>query len=263
MNSLCLYFRYIGVSIRSQMQYKASFIVLSVGELIVQSTECLAIWALFDRFKFINGWTFPEIAMLYGIVHIAFALSQAVARGFDMFGNLVKSGDFDRLLLRPRSTSFQLFAQDLQMKRVGRLAQGLGILLWGVLSLNITWTISKVALLITAIIGGASFFSGLYVLQATLAFWTVEGLEVANTMTDGGVETAKYPISIYKSWLREFFTFVVPLAFVNYYPSLAILDRPGYYPFINWIAPVIGVAFLVISLQVWKLGVRHYCSTGS
>ena len=48
-------------------------------------------------------------------------------------------------------------------------------------------------------------------LQATLAFWTTETLEIVNTVSYGGVETAQYPLSIYRPWFRHFFTFVVPL----------------------------------------------------
>lgn len=86
-------------------------------------------------------------------------------------------------------------------------------------------------------------------------------LEVMNTMTYGGVETAQFPLSIYRPWFRWFFTLVVPLACANYFPSMAILGHgtnPLYY-----LSPLVGLAFLLAALQVWRFGVRHYCSTGS
>lgn len=245
------------------MQYKASFIMLSIGSFIANGLEFFGVWALFDRFKNIRGWSLPEAALLYGMVNIAFSLSEAGARGFDMFGRMVKSGDFDRLLLRPRSTVLQLLGQELQLMRVGRLAQGLVVLIWAVSSLEIVWTPAKIVLLVSSVFGGACLFSGLFVLQATMAFWTVESLEIANTVTYGGVETAQFPISIYRPWMRGFFTFIIPLACINYFPALAILGKPGGYALLNWSAPEIGIAFLLVTLQVWKLGVRHYCSTGS
>ena len=114
--------------------------------------------------------------------------------------------------------------------------------------------------------GGTCLFSGLFVLQATLAFWTIDTLEIMNTVTYGGVETTQYPLSIYRGWFRRFFTFVVPLACVNYFPALAILDRPdplGTPLWFQWLSPALGGLFLVVALQIWKLGVRHYRSTGS
>ena len=85
-------------------------------------------------------------------------------------------------------------------------------------------------------------------------------------MTYGGVETTQYPLSIYRSWLRRFFTYVIPLACVSYYPALAILGRPdalGSSPLCQWLAPGVGLLFLVVALQIWKFGVRRYRSTGS
>ncbi len=128
------------------------------------------------------------------------------------------------------------------------------------------WTLPKVILLCASIVGGAAIFGGLLVLQATLAFWTTEGLEIANTLTYGGVETAQYPLAIYEKWFRRFFTFVVPLACMNYFPSLAITEHPdplGTPVWIAWIAPLVGFVFLGVCLRVWELGVRHYRSTGS
>ena len=152
------------------------------------------------------------------------------------------------------------------MRRAGRLAQGLVVLLWAGSSYGIDWTVGKACLACATVLGAASLFFGLVVLQATLAFWTTESLEIMNTVTHGGVETAQYPLPIYRPWFRRFFTFVVPLAFANYFPAIAILDRPdplGMSPVLGWIAPLVCLAFWFLSLQVWKFGVRHYASTGS
>lgn len=265
-NSLRLYMHYINLSFRSQMQYRASFIMMSLGQFAATGIEFLAIYALFERFQHIQGWTLPEIALLYATVNIAFSFADAASRGFDTFGNMVKSGDFDRLLLRPRNTALQLAGQELTLRRVGRLLQALIVFGWATQQLNLAWSIPKILLLGLSIFGGACLFFGLLVFQATIAFWTTESLELMNTMTYGGVQTAQYPLSIYRPWFRKFFTYIVPLACVNYFPVLALLGRPdplGFPPLLQWVAPFIGIAFLLVALQIWKFGVRHYRSTGS
>ena len=262
LDSLRLYARYIGISIRSQMEYRASFVMLSIANFVGTGIEFVAVWALFDRFKLLQGWTLPEAAMLYGMVNVAFAVAEGIGRGFDVFPYMVKSGDFDRLLLRPRSTVLQLLGQEFQLMRIGRLAQGLAVLLWSASALGLAWTPAKLALLVGSILGGACLFAGLFVIQATIAFWTIESLELMNTVTYGGVETAQFPLSIYRPWFRTFFTVVVPLACINYLPSLAILGRGGA-GLTHWLSPLVGLGFLIVMLQFWKVGVRHYCSTGS
>ena len=267
MNSIGLYLRYFSISIRSQMQHRASFIMLSVGAFAVGATEIFAIWAMFERFKSLRGWRLAEVALLFGLMTVAIAIGDAFARGFDVFSRMVRSGDFDRLLLRPRSTALQVAAQELTLYRIGRAVQGLIVLVWAAAALGVQWTAGRVCLVVLAIVGGASMFYGLWVIQATLAFWTIESLEVMNAVTYGGAETGQYPLSIYRPWFRKFFTFVVPLACVSYFPALAILGRTdtamGTPRWFQCAAPLIGVAFLPVSLQVWRFGVRRYRSTGS
>ncbi len=265
-DALLLYLRYVGISVRGQMQYRASFWMLSAANVVTTGIEFLGIWALFDRFGSLRGWSLPEVALFYGTVNVAFALAEAVGRGFDTFPSLVKSGDFDRLLLRPRGTALQVLGQELQLMRVGRFLQGAVVLVWAMAALPVAWSPAKVTFLAGVILGGACLFLGLFVLQAALAFWTVETLEIMNTVTYGGTETGQYPLTIYRPWFRRFFTFVVPLAFLNYIPASVLLEHraaAGLPALAAWLAPAVGVAFLLIALQMWKIGVRHYTSTGS
>jgi ABC-2 type transport system permease protein len=266
MNALRLYGRYASISLRSQLEYRASFVMQSIGQFLVTGMEFAGIWALFTRFGHIRGWTLAEIAFFYGLISITFAIADTLARGFDQFGNIVKYGDFDRLLLRPRSTVLQLFGHELTLRRVGRFLQGAAVLLFAIITLDVEWSADRVALVMLSIAGGVSLFIGLVVLQATSAFWTTESLEVWNAFTYGGVAMSQYPVEIYRPWFRQFFTFVIPLACVNYFPAVAILGRHdpiGTSIAFQRLAPLAGVLFLLIALQVWKLGVRHYRSTGS
>ena len=123
MNGLRLYRRYVAVSLRSQMQFPVAFIATSFGAFAATIVDFIAIWALFARFRQVDGCRFEEIALFYGVISVAFSLADAFTRGFDIFGEqFVKTGDFDRLLLRPRSTILQLLGYELRATRVGRLA---------------------------------------------------------------------------------------------------------------------------------------------
>ena len=258
-----LYKHYIGISMRGQMQYRASFLMLVVGFFFTTVVEFFGIWALFARFGSLRGWSLPEVAMFYGVTHLAFAFAEIFGRGFDTFPNLVKTGDFDRLLLRPRSTVLQVIGTEISLMRIGRILQALPILLWATYTTGVVWTAAKTLLLVGAIAGGASLFLGLFILQAALSFWTIESLEIANILTHGGTETGQYPLDIYRFWFRTFFTFVVPLACANLLPLNVILDRPNALPILGAVAPLCGFFFLALALLAWRQGVRHYHSAGS
>jgi ABC-2 type transport system permease protein len=266
LDALNLYARYLAIALRAQLQYRATFILMCIGQFAITAIEFLGPWALFERFSRLDVWSLPEVALFYGVVNVIFACADAFARGFDLFPRQVQSGDFDRLLVRPRSAFLQVAGQELSLFRVGRLAQGIAIFVWAALELELAFTPAACALLLLTLIGGTCLFVGLFVLQATLAFWTTETLEIMNTLTYGGVETAQYPLAVYGRWFRRFFTFVVPLAAIAYFPVLALLGRPdplgSSYAF-QCTSPLLGVVFLLACALVWKLGVRRYTSTGS
>ncbi len=119
-------------------------------------------------------------------------------------------------------------------------------------------------LLLWAVAGGAALFSGLYVLQGSVGMKTLENIEAFNVLTNGGPEMAQFPMSIYPSPMRLLFTFLVPLAGVVYYPAVTFLGKTSVAPLVlGWIGPAGGLAFLAVSLLVFRAVERSYVSTGS
>jgi ABC-2 type transport system permease protein len=235
--------------------------------LLATGVEMVAVWALFHRFGSVQGWSLGEVALFYGLVNCMFAIADALGRGFDVLGtDFLRTGAFDRLLLRPRALALQLMGHDFRISRAGRLLQGLAVIVFASVQAGIAWTPASVALALFAVAGGVALFLGILVLQATLSFWTVEGLEVANVLTYGGVEAGQYPLSVYARWFRQLLTFVVPLACVAYYPALTILGRAdplGAPAWVGAVSPLAGFVFLAAAFWVWGRGLRHYASTGS
>ena len=267
MNAAALLTRYLSISLRGQLQYRTSFALAALGNCLNCLIELAGIWVLFDRFGNLSGWSFAQVALFYGTVNATFAIAELLTTGFDQFGTLyVKTGDFDRLLLRPRSTVLQLAGHELSLRRLGRLLPGLVVIVAAWIALDLPVEADRVALLALAVAGGMAFFFALLVLQATMCFWTTESLELMNILTYGGRETASYPLPIYHRFFRRFFTFVVPLACVGYFPVVAVLgvdDPLGTSRLFQVSAPLAGFAFLGVAIGIWQLGVRRYTSTGS
>lgn len=259
-HQLGLFFKLIGISFRSQMQHRASFFMLVSAYFLSTFVDILGVWALFDRFKQVQGWSLEDVAILYGVMHVGFSIPEIFARGFDNFGVIMKMGDFDRMLLRPLGTLLQLASREIHWMRFGRFLQGSLILFWGYFQQHEP---QHLAILILVILGIAALFYGLFIIQATLTFWTTETLELMNITTFGGLEAGQYPMSIYKPLLRGFFTFVIPLAFVAYYPIASLFHHESLPYWLATLAPLVGFVFLYFSSQLWNLGVRHYHSTGN
>jgi ABC-2 type transport system permease protein len=264
---MSLLWRYFIASMRAQAQYPGSTIMLAVGQFAATIIDIFAVWALFDRFGAISGWRFGDVAFFFGLVSISFSIADFLTRGFDVLGvEFIRTGNFDRLLLRPRSLTLQLVGHDFRISRFGRTAQGLVVLAIGTADLGFAWNAQALGLALWTIAGGVALFAGLLVLQGTLAFWTTESLEAMNLLTYGGVQAAQFPLSIYAGWFRNFLIFVVPLGCVAYFPVLAILGKPDPLGAPAWILPLTpaaGFVFLALSFVAWRLGVSKYASSGS
>jgi len=266
LNALRLYARYAAASVRAQASYPGTLAMMSLGQFLVNVIEFVGIWAMFRRFGHIGGWHIGEVALFFGFVNITFSIADAVTRGFDIFGSVfVKTGAFDRLLLRPRSTVLQLMGYELRLTRVGRFAQGALVFGIGMALTGFRFTPTASAILGFAVLGGVALFSGVLILQATLSFWTVEGLEAVNILTYGGEAAAEYPLSVYAAWFRNFLIWIVPIGCVTYLPMLAAMGRAdplGSPAWIQPLAPIAGFVFLALSLGVWRFGLKHYTSAG-
>jgi ABC-2 type transport system permease protein len=258
-----LYFKYLSILFKSQMQYRTSFWLLTLGQFFIPFSVFAGLYFMFERFGQLKGWSFYEVTLCFAIIHLSFSLSECFSRGFDAFSSLVGSGDFDRLLVRPRSTGLQVLGSKFEFTRFGRLIQSSIVLVAALINLPIVWSLAKVITMVFMVASGVMIFTGIFILAATLCFWTIQGLEVANIFTDGGREMAQYPLNIYQKWVTVFFTFVIPFGCVNYLPLLFILDRADGNDVLYMLTPLAGFLFLLPCLLVWQLGVRHYRSTGS
>ena len=262
-HTLRLYGKLAAASIRSQMQHRASFLMESIANFLASMTDILGIWVLVDRFHMIQGWTLQELALIYGVIHIGFAIAESTGRSFDKFSHMVQRGDFDRVLLRPLGTVFQVAVSHIQILKIGRLAQGLLVLVWGCAELHLSFFSVSTVVIALCIIGTACLFYGLFIIQATISFWTIETLELMNIATYGGRETGQFPMTLFPLGFRLFFTCVIPLACVAYYPIATLLQHETFPLWMAMIAPCAGIIFLSLSCQFWRLGVRQYHSTGN
>jgi ABC-2 type transport system permease protein len=263
-----IYWRLISVNIRGQMQYRVSFLMDAIATGLSAVFEFGALALVLQRFNNIAGWTLPEVAFLYGSVEIAFGTMDLVFSGFDpkFFGRQVRLGSFDQILLRPINVTVQVLTLDIAMRRLGRISVGTVIFATAVYQLNIGWTLPKLGLTAVMLISMVLFFGGLFIIGATISFWTVNSIEAMNVLTYGGSFVTSHPMHIYQPWLRRFFTFVVPVIFLNYFPALYILEKPDPFNMPVWtplLSPVAGLFMLSLALAFWRFGIRHYQSTGT
>jgi viologen exporter family transport system permease protein len=265
-----LYKRLISAQVRSQMQYRTSFLLEAIAQFVGNVLDFVVVIIFFARMPTLGGWSLPEVALLYGLSSVAFGVADMVIAGFDYayFGpNMVRLGEFDRVLIRPMNVFVQVLTSQFTLKRLGRIGQGAIVLAWALIALDQAWTLWQIGYMVVTIVGGVFFFAGLFIFGSGISFWTVDSLETMNMATYGGQFLTQYPMTIYGDFLRSFFTFVIPMAFINYYPTLWLLGKPD--PLgapsglLALFAPFICLGMFAVGVAMWRRGVRRYASTGS
>ena len=258
---LKLYKHYISINIRSMMQYKTSFFLTAMGQFLVSFNVFLGVFFMFQRFSKVKGFTYSEVLLCFSIMLLEFSLAEMWARGFDMFPGMVRQGTFDRVLVRPRGEILQVLGSKFELTRIGRMLQAVVMFVYGVAESDVLWTPLKVLTVIFMLIGGTALFTGIFIIYAGLCFFTLDGLEFMNVLTDGAREYGKYPVSVYGKRMLQLTTFVVPYALVQYYPLLYLLGREAGIGYV--FLPLVAVLFLIPCYLFWRFGLRHYKSSGS
>ncbi len=261
-----VYRRIIASRVRSQLAYPVSFALDCVAQALGQALELVVILVVFGRVQSLGGFERDEVLLMYGLAGIAFGLADLAVGQLDDLPRWIRTGEFDVLLARPLGALAQLATSDLQLRRLGRVAVGLAVLVVVVAGAGVEPTPLNLALLVATPLVGMVIICAIWVATCAVSFWVVEGREVANAFTYGSSLTTSYPVTVFGPWLRRVFCFAVPSAFVAYFPALALLDRPdplGLPHALRYASPLVAVVAVGVAALVWRTAVRRYQGAGS
>lgn len=264
-----VYLRMVAARVRGDLQYRTSFALRLLSTVVITGIDFAVVVLVFGRVEHLGGWSFPEVTFLYGTASLAFHLAAVLVGNVDYVTLRVKQGTFDRLLMRPLSPLWQLLAEEFALRRLGTLLHSGGVLFIALVIAPVAWDAGRIAMIPVMISSGVGIYGGIWVATAAMAFWTVETKEFASAFTYGGSFLSQYPVSIYSGWLRRLLAFVVPMAFVSYFPALYVLgrnessDRFGLPPAVMFASPLVAVVVCGVAMAIWRSGLRHYRSTGS
>lgn len=262
------YLKSIRLVIQTQLQYRFSLLMDILSTAMFSVTEMGGLILILQQIGVLSGWNLWEMIFLYSMAEAAFGWMDLVFSGFDpdYFAPMVRSGDFDQLLLRPYPITLQIMGSRFVLRRIGRIFTGTILFFAAASQLSVAWTVGKALYVLLVILSQVMLFGSLFIFGSTVTFWTIERVEMMNIVTYGGREVISYPMDIFPRWMRRFYIFVIPFIFFNYYPGLYLLGKadplgmPAVSPFL---APILGVLFLFLALQFWNYGVNHYQSTGT
>ena len=266
MNTLRLYCRSMAILIRSQLQYPLSFLMQTLAQLVMEGGEMLAVILLIDRFDRLNQWGPGDLYFFFGLMSVSFYLTEIFGRGVTgNFPSMVRTGQLDTVLLRPRGVLTQVLCSAADPRRITCIAVGTVSLVIGSNLSKIAWTLPKVLLLAESVFFSFWLILGLFMVEAILCIHSVKSVELANALTYGGRSACEYPSDIYPRPLRVLFTVIAPFALVMHVPASAILDKPlfGWPMWTAFVTPLAGLLMFGIMYLLFRKAMKFYRSTGS
>ena len=255
-----LYGQFLLQQLKSQLEYRASFIIVSVATMIQQGAMLVTIWAVMRQIPVLNGWPLPAVMLIYGLMSLSRSLNQMFTDSTWQLGGYIRRGGFDRFLIRPINPLFHLFANQFNPDGIGNFLVGLALVIVAGRALGVFTSAWAVLYTVVSVISGAVIFTALSLTAATSAFWLQDAIAVSAAVFENH-RFAYFPLNIYPRGFIFALTWIIPYGFASFYPAAFLLGRDV--GVLAWLGPVMAAVLAVISYRVWLFGLRYYQGTGS
>ncbi len=252
---------YLSLHLKISLEYKSSFILTVISQTLAMFVELFVVISLFSKFKLLDTYNTYEILLGFSTLWLGYSLVELFGRGFDHFSKIIINGNFDILLIRPRSLFLQVIGTDICYEKIGRVSMALIMFIYSAIKVIKIFTLLKIFLLISMVFCCFIIILSVIIAGASLCFITIQGLEVINIFTNGTRQVGQYPMGIYKKGVRIFFSTVIPIALVNYYPLNYLTGRSN--NLIYLLLPLYTIIVFIISNIIFHLGTKKYASSGS
>lgn len=260
--TLSLYTGFFVQSLKARMAYKADFLGEVVASVLATAAGIVFVLMLFHRVPDLLGWQRAEVFLIYGLSLIPFGLFNVISVNlYDFADRYIIEGRFDRLLLRPMPTLAQLLMEKSRLTAIGEVIVGIVVAAWASADLGLAWGIADFAWTAVLVVSGAVIYTAVFTILSCLSFFFEDrigvGAPVWNLIMFG-----RFPVPIFGPWIGAVLSWVVPFAFVSFYPATHFLEKSGYRT-LCYLTPVVAAGIGFVALAFWRVGVRSYRSTGS
>lgn len=258
---LHLWTRLVRLHLLGLLEYRLDFLVGVASMFFIHLGTFLLFYLVFERIQALAGFSFAEVAFIFGFSILPQGLVTTFASSLFGFSQLVRSGDMDRVLLRPVDPLFQVVATRVDANGFGNALIGLGLVGWSAPRAGVPLDISHLLLFILLLAAATSVLFSINVAVAATAFWTVRN-ESAMRILQEMDEFSAYPLPVFPGSIRIMLTWLVPLAFTGFYPACLLLGRIEFRTG-GWLTLLAAPLCFLLARLIFARGLSRYESTGN
>lgn len=266
MHVIKIYLKLIRISLQSRMSYKTDFFTGVAGIIIFNGVNIGMISILATKFTTINGWNVWELIFLYCLWLLSHSFNSLLFWHFTSLEQYLRNGTFDQFIIRPVSPLVQFLGREIQYLGVGDIFISTVGLAFSYQNLDISWGFIDWGFFILAVISGTVIEMAIYWIIASISFWTVRTHSAFLVLWQINSIIQQYPVNLFGNWFRLVVTVILPVAFMNYYPSLYLLKKIDLKDPISWLSllsPLVALILLILGFIIWQAGLKKYSSTGN
>ena len=253
---------YFAQFVKMRLAYRMDFFIDTLAVAFSSLVQLAVLATLFSKVQALQGWSFPQVLFIYGFSLIPLGLFNLTSVNLYRFSDaFIIEGKFDRVLLRPLNTLAQVLLESFNVSGFNEIFLGLGLMIYAGMKLQLAWGVGDVLALLVLAPAASLVYSGVFLGITSVSFWHEDRMGLAPPVYNV-IRFARYPITIFGAPVRIFLTFVLPFAWVAFYPATWFLGNPE---FSRWafFTPVVGAVVFGGAVLIWGRGVANYSSTGS
>lgn len=264
MRYIKLFFLFLKLDFISSVMYRGAFWINSFAIVVSYTTEYIVLWLTVSRFGSVGGWLPEEILLLFALDLLCYSFAGVFCnKTFGNFPELIRRGQLDEVLTKPFSPLALILMRGVNTGYVNQVFVATVVLIYAIVRLHIYVSISSILMLVLFIVSGGLLMTGIYIMLSLPAIWWLNTDLLFLLFNIRGF--MKYPISIYPGFIQIILTFVLPFAFINFYPAAAILGKNGVLLSngLSLLIPIVGVVIFGLAWLLFGHALKSYTSTGS
>lgn len=254
-------FIFLRASAKSRIMYRTDFIIGLVGTLFYNAAFIASIGIITSRFNSIGGWSMWEMLFLYSLFMLGHSIYGFFFINMTMLNRTVMEGALDKYFLRPFSILVQMNGTQLNYTAFVDVVIGITGVVVAYHKLELNWRLFQYLVLIVFAVSGALIEYSLSLAMNCITFILPNSSSMYSAFYQFILIAQRYPLNIFGNGFQILLTFVFPLGFMNYYPSMLLLGKPG--GTIGYFAPVVAAICVFIAHIIFNRSIKSYCSTGN